>query len=148
MRSGRADSAKQVDIDEALAEFCEGDFFGGWISSIEPSLYQAHKESNVSVQGSRLAMPVFAQPIPSGSSVTGRGPSQHLRGALMENLDRLWIWSMFPHESRCTMQDPRPATFHYGIRNAFDLGSFRRQTGRMPSGGAKRHAVLLEAHLR
>ena len=41
------DNAKEEHHDEVLAEFYEGDFFGGWVTSVGPSLYRAHKERNL-----------------------------------------------------------------------------------------------------
>jgi len=38
------DNAKEEHHDEVLAEFYEGDFFGGWVTSVGPSLYRAHKD--------------------------------------------------------------------------------------------------------
>ncbi|CAE7829841.1 unnamed protein product [Symbiodinium necroappetens] len=38
------DNAKEEHHDEVLAEFYEGDFFGGWVTNVGPSLYRAHKD--------------------------------------------------------------------------------------------------------
>ncbi|CAE7650821.1 PDPK1 [Symbiodinium pilosum] len=47
---GDADAASVTsetaeDMNDVLAEFAEGDFFGGWFTSVGPSLYRAHKDS-------------------------------------------------------------------------------------------------------
>ena len=39
-------SANQEDMNGVLAEFAEGDFFGGWFTSVGPSLYRAHKDNS------------------------------------------------------------------------------------------------------
>ena len=41
------DNAKEEHHDEVLAEFYEGDFFGGWVTNVGPSLYRAHKERHL-----------------------------------------------------------------------------------------------------